>query len=513
MVNYVGDANANVHTGTVFKDTLDGQGGNDTLGGNDANDSILGGAGSDSLGGGFGNDTIYGGAENDIIDGSGDLDPDDLFGEDGNDIMYGRVKDHLDGGAGFDSMGLNLTTLTNGLNVDLSGLAAGGAATIHNITVTGFEGGFVFFSSGDDKVKASQMGLTLYGAGGSDTLLGGAISDGLNGGTDLTNDADVIKGGDGDDALSGGYSDLLDGGPGAHDLFSLILTNQPASITVNFAPLYTGGMVSLGGGTRVVRCESGSAQFGSGDDDIKTGSLAGQSGVIITAGFGNDTVVGGDGHDNIAGGSGNDVIRGGGGDDTANYQYEAAAVIIDLNITGFQDTGGGGIDKISECEWVNGGQGGDRIVGDGADNKFEGYAGNDTLIGGQGNDTLNGGSGGYNDEDRLSGGAGQDLYNGGLGADVLVWSSIFHTTVAAPDQIQSMEATDVIHVKDIDADITTPGDQAFTIVGSFTGVAGQMLVVSNSLVTQWQMDVDGDGSADGMFEAGGDHTAHSEYVL
>jgi len=38
-------------------------------------------------------------------------------------------------------------------------------------------------------------------------------------------------------------------------------------------------------------------------------------------------------------------------------------------------------------------------------------------------------------------------------------------------------------------------------------------VATNSIITQWQMDVDGDAVADALFDAQGDHTGHTEYVL
>ena len=117
------------------------------------------------------------------------------------------------------------------------------------------------------------------------------------------------------------------------------------------------------------------------------------------------------------------------------------------------------------------------------------------------------------DTDRLIGGAGQDVYNGGVGDDVLVWASTFHTTVAAPDGIIGLQAGDVIDLEGIDANTTVGGDQAFTIVAALTGVAGQLAVVFASGTTEWRMDTNGDGVADGVIQASGDHTAHAEYVL
>ena len=106
-----------------------------------------------------------------------------------------------------------------------------------------------------------------------------------------------------------------------------------------------------------------------------------------------------------------------------------------------------------------------------------------------------------------------DARAAGLGDDVLVWSSTSHTTVAAPDSITSLEAGDTIHLKDIDADVTTAGDQAFTVVVAFSGAAGELALILVSGTTHFVMDVDGDSLADADILAAGDHTGHTAFVL
>lgn len=513
-MNFVGDDNANSINGTVFKDVIDAKGGNDTVAASDGNDSVLGGAGIDQLNGGQGKDTIHGGLDQDFIQGGDNGDVDELYGDEGNDVITVGRRDFADGGADSDYIAFYLLDLP-AVNADLSGWTSGGTFSFAGATVTNFESGIIFFGSGDDKVRAPSLTMTVYGGGGKDTLLGGAGNDNLYGTENTVAEADVLKGGDGNDVLYGGAHDVLDGGAGTFDLMELSLYTESADYNIDFTALFSGGTVFLGDGGRVAGFESGSVDLGTGDDKVKTGSDATHTGIRVTDRGGNDTLIGGDGNDNLSGGAGNDVIRGGGGlgVDTANYQYESAAVTIDLNIIGFQDTGAAGMDSLSGIENVYGGQSGDRITGDAGNNLFEGYAGADTLIGGQGNDTLNGGTGTGPDADRLSGGAGQDVYNGGLGADVLIWSSVLQTTVGAPDQITGLEAVDIINLKDIDADTTAGGDQAFTVVAALTGVAGQLAVVFTGGVTEWRMDVNGDGTADGIFVALGDHIGHSEYVL
>jgi Ca2+-binding RTX toxin-like protein len=311
---------------------------------------------------------------------------------------------------------------------------------------------------------------------------------------------------------------VLDGGQGAFDRFELSLYAETADYDIDFGPLFTGQTVFLGDGGRVVRCELGTLNLGLGDDRVKTGSSALANGIIVNDFGGNDTLIGGDGNDTLSGGAGNDVLRGGAGlgRDIASYQLDTGPVTIDLNVAGFQDTGGAGLDSLNGIEDVWGTSADDRLTGDGGDNRFDGYGGADTLIGGAGDDTLNGGTSGFDfasDPDRLTGGVGKDLYFGGGGADVMVWGAVGHSTVAAPDEIQQLEAADVLHLGGIDADTTTAGDQAFTIVGALSGAAGQLAVVFTAGFTEWRMDVNGDGTADGMFRAFGDFTGHAEYVL
>ncbi len=518
MANFVGDDNANTINGTAFKDTISGLGGNDYLNGLGSNDSILGGSGSDQIGGGIGRDTIRGGLDADYLGGGSDLDIDRLFGDEGNDIVTVLRKDFADGGDGSDYIAFYLADLP-AVNVDLSGWTSGGSFSFAGATVSGFESGYVWFGGGDDKIRAPGFGLTVRGGGGQDTLLGGAGGDSLYGiELAVPQAADVIKGGDGNDFLYGGTGDVIDGGPGAFDRFELSLWYATDDYDIDFGPLFSGQAVFLGDGGRVVRCELGTVTLGTGDDRVKTGSTEAMTGITVIDSGGNDTLIGGDGNDNLTGGQGNDVIRGGGGlgRDIANYQFEAAALTIDLNVIGFQDTGGAGLDSLLGIEDVSGGQAADRITGDATGNRLDGGGAADTLIGGQGDDTLNGGTSGFDfasDPDRLTGGAGQDTYYGGGGADVMVWGAVVHTSVAAPDEIQLMEAVDVLHLGGLDADTTTAGDQAFTIVGALSGAAGELAVVFAAGFTEWRMDVNGDAVADGMFRAQGDHTGHAEYVL
>jgi len=170
---------------------------------------------------------------------------------------------------------------------------------------------------------------------------------------------------------------------------------------------------------------------GTSGDDVIYGfggadTLKGGAGDDVLAGNdGNDILSGGAGDDYILGGAGNDTIDGGDGNDWAAYEDATAGVKIDLTITGAQNTGGSGTDKLTGIENVYGSAFNDTLTGDAKDNMLVGDAGADTISGGKGNDTLLGGDGndtidGGGDDDWLVGGAGNDVVKGGAGVD---WAS------------------------------------------------------------------------------------------
>lgn len=134
----------------------------------------------------------------------------------------------------------------------------------------------------DDTVVAnvSVFPLTIEGAEGNDTLIGGSGSDSIGGGQG--NDTliggggnDTLDGGNGNDDLTGGNgNDTLDGGAGNDS-------------------------ISGGNGNDV-------GDGGGGDDEVAGG--AGND--TLNGGAGNDRLIGGAGIDNLDGGQGNDRIDG-----------------------------------------------------------------------------------------------------------------------------------------------------------------------------------------------------------
>lgn len=162
--------------------------------------------------------------------------------------------------------------------------------------------------------------------------------------------------------------------------------------------------------------------YGYGGND----KLTGGAGDDVLAGMaGNDTLLGGEGEDYILGGAGSDTLDGGAGADWAAYEDATSGVKVDLNLTGSQNTLGGGGDKLISIENVYGSAFNDTLIGDAGVNYLAGGDGHDSLSGGKGEDNLFGGAGadtllGGQNDDYMQGGAGNDTLDGGDGSD---WSA------------------------------------------------------------------------------------------
>ncbi len=232
---------------------------------------------------------------------------------------------------------------------------------------------------------------------------------------------------------------------------------------------------------------------GSGDDDLIGNAAAN----VLRGNGGNDFLFGGAGADDLRGGADRDMLRGGTGDD-------------DLSA-------GSGNDELS------GDSGADTLTGDSGTNVLNGGSGADTLIGGTGRDTLNGGGG----NDLLQGGAAADILNGGRGADTLegdAGADVLMGGMGADQLTGGADAdrfdfnflsdswagagnrdtiadfavgVDVIDISDIDADLATAGDQAFTVIATgFTNTAGELRLAVSGADTIVEIDRNGDGVAD-----------------
>lgn len=185
---------------------------------------------------------------------------------------------------------------------------------------------------GDDTVRASDFGSTVYAGRGNDVVDGGLRRDelfGQDGNDSLFGDRgnDTLRGGDGNDTLSGGAgSDRGFGGAGNDVLFGSV-------------------------GRDVLRGEAGSDR--------------------LFGGLGNDVLHGNNGHDLLRGDEGSDRLFGGGGNDT---------LIGDIG----NDTLRGGADN----DLLMGGANNDLLIGENGNDTLNGGAGTDLLRGGAGVDTF-----------------------------------------------------------------------------------------------------------------------------
>ena len=286
-------------------------------------------------------------------------------------------------------------------------------------------------------ILAGAGGGALYGTAGDDRLVAGAGNDVINGGAG-NNTASY------DGAVSGVTVALI---PGAQNT----------------------------GGSGLDTLTSIQHLIGSAFADTLTGNAGAN---ILMGGDGADSLKGLDGDDILAGGAGNDTLNGGAGVDVATYFDAAAGVTVTLGSAAAQNTGGSGIDTLSGIENLTGSRFNDVLTGSNKANTLDGGAGDDVLIGDY-------------DADILYGGAGADRF-------VYVAASDSKVAVAFQDQIMDFNAVqnDKIDLSLIDANVQAAGDNAFTLVGAFTHVRGQLISVAQAGGYLVQGDTNGDAVAD-----------------
>ena len=232
-----------------------------------------------------------------------------------------------------------------------------------------------------------ELGTTLSGGAGQDSLIGGSGADSLSGGT-------------GDDSLSGlGGHDYLYGNDGADSL--------------------TGGAgddhLSGGAGNDVLAggTENDELHGDTGDDQ-----LSGDAGDDRLHGdAGNDSLAGGEGLDTLFGGEGNDILNG----DAGNDRLEGDA----------------GNDSLF------GGDGDDILYGNDGDDVLSGGAGNDTLVGGVGADEFHFGAG--DGQDLVAGADSQDQLIFGTGVEA---DEIWFTREGNDLQARLLGSNDAIIIDD-----------------------------------------------------------------
>jgi Ca2+-binding RTX toxin-like protein len=491
--------------------------GTDTLIGNGGNDTLTGGGGGDLILGGDGNDSIVVGDN----DGPGDL------------VQTGRGQDTVDFGALSSHQGLvtldysfldgsgNMITamIDSGPGTGTVGKGAQGSDTLVNLDLAlrigeGAGGLTLGGTTGADTFTISvgtQQFISINGRGGNDTfnILGpalvrldyrtatgpidanlgtGIILDG-SGGTDTLNGTiRELRGGAGNDTMTGsaederfvgrGGDDSIDGGGGI-DLLRYDSPGYEGGIVGSFLTGTVTG--SLEGGIFTdsftgIEHLRGTASHDQLTADNSARMLDGHNGDdSLTGGAGDDTLLGGEGDDWLVGGLGADRLEGGDGVDTADYSASHRA--IQMGGGGAMSGGHAEGDALVDIEHIIGTDFRDTLRGTGVDNRLEGGAGMDTLLGGGGMDTLLGGDKQRHHERRQRRGCdgwrpGGDFYIVGTG-DILT-----DTGTSGNDRAQ---------VRDNGAG-TTLDIAAWTGIERVNGFTGDDRIDATGSTLDWRLD-------------------------
>jgi len=413
--------------GSAFGDTLtaaqtanrlEGEGGADLLRAIGTGDTLLGGDGNDTLVSGTGDDLLVGGDGFDMLSlehatagvevAIGDsplampgLGSDvwsgieALRGSAHADTLIGSDTDNrIEGGSGHDRL------LARGGNDTVVGLAGNDWINADNDDA---------LAAGNDLAYGGTGADTILGGFGDDTLLGEDHNDSLAGGAG----SNLLNGGDGADTISGGGgADHIVGGAGI-DFVDYRAIGSAVAINLDQA-------IQNPAGAGADQLSGIEGLLGTAFHDILWGVSSGANRLYgmdgndeLRGGTGADYLVGGNGNDTIRGLGGGDTISGGAGRDLARFDDVQHALMINLELTGDQQTGGAGLLRISTVDDLIAGDFDDTLAGNAAANDLRGGLGDDRLFGRDGHDRLWGGEG----ADTLDGGAGNDSLYGEGGVD------------------------------------------------------------------------------------------------
>ncbi|MGV9008957.1 beta strand repeat-containing protein [Brevundimonas sp.] len=230
---------------------------------------------------------------------------------------------------------------------------------------------YINAGGGDDTVNGGDGNDFLVGGTGNDTLNGGAGMDSILGGAgndtidtvdrpsnifgaSVAPESDTVDAGAGDDNVTGGRTDILNGGDGTDFLqvnfgFDGPNTN-PAGVTLT---LDANGAGVASDGTTISNFERVNFTLTDNVDVVDTGNVTasldgGQGNDTLTTGIGDDQVFGGAGDDIINSGAGNDTLSGGSGNDTINGGDGDDNLTIDLTQEGSDQVNlGAGNDTVT----------------------------------------------------------------------------------------------------------------------------------------------------------------------
>lgn len=237
---------------------------------------------------------------------------------------------------------------------------------------------------------------------------------------------------------------------------------------------------------------------GSGDDLIQ--GLGARD--LLSGGGGDDRIEGGLGADRIDGEDGADTMIGNLGNDTyivgeANDEViENAGQGTDTVISGLSLTLFANVENLtlegSDVGWANGNGLNNTITSDNDSQILHGRAGNDVLRSGEDHDRLFGQAG----NDVLVGGDNRDTLRGGAGRDQFRYLNEDHSGVdkGNRDVILDFDASDIIDLRNVDANEEKDGNQAFIFIGNaaFSDRAGELRWDDGIL----KADLDGNGESD-----------------
>lgn len=419
-------------------DNLRGGAGNDKLEGGSGDDTLAGELGNDVLDGGFGNDSLTGGDGDDkltddwgsnVLDGGNGDDilvslwngKSAIYGGSGHDTIRGGNADTINGGAGSDT--INVEIRTSG---QVGNVFGGDGDDVFNIL--GLSDGSLQVSGGigSDLFKAAYisgyaLNLTITdftaGAGGDILAVEGLVDRNWSGNPFGANGPLRIE--------QKGADTLFWNRSGEDEVLVLRLKNVRASALIrdNFVDKFdlNGSMVGetitgtagddVLAGTALddkIHGAGGADVMNgyNGDDYLQGGTEVASDGADqVYGGGGNDTLLGGAGADLLEGGDGDDLLDGGTGDDTLR-DYNGASTL----------RGGTGNDTIVMATDAGmkgeGGSGDDVFVIHGTGVRPGAIA---TADGGTGNDTftINAPFGG---NIRITGGTGTDFYAATFGS-------------------------------------------------------------------------------------------------
>jgi Ca2+-binding RTX toxin-like protein len=424
-VNCTGNLAALIHI------TADGGAGNDTLRGSNGQDVLIGGDDNDFIDGNQGNDIVWFGAGDDVFQWDPGDGSDTLEGEAGHDVLV------FNGSAGNEIYDL----LANGPRVQFLrniGIVTMDMDDVEQLDLQALGGTDIVNVSDLSGTDLAELNVDLAGVPGGDT--GDAVADSVvvNG----TNDNDnVVVTGSGTDVTVLGLSVVVN-----------IATAEPANdrLTVNAlggddvvdATGLPAGVIALtvNGGIGNDRLTgSGGNDELNGDDNSDT-IIGGDGNDVVNLGAGNDFFIWnpGDDTDIVEGGDGFDSVEVNGGDGAEDFAVTANGTRVRFDRTNpapfALDMGAceelllnanGGADVVSATGnlaalillTVDGGPGGDIILGSNGSDLLIGGDDNDLIDGNQGSDVILCGAG--DDVFKWDPGDGSDLVEGEAGNDIV----------------------------------------------------------------------------------------------